>query len=197
MRTSSRIVETHSLEDHARLIREQVDRSLKDPQTRWLAAALAAGNYVWVNDPRTGEQVPAVRYHNRAYRVHPGSPVCGPRDFACEVVSIWNFLVLNTKYVADADGYDTYQDLRTTLETGAGDCDDASVAFCALLRAIGFKCAIRIISQDGRYWSHVYPIVMIPGRGWTALDITEKGKAPGWEFPHAKAVQDFPMGDAA
>lgn len=151
VRTSSRIVETNSLEDHARLIREQVDKSLKDPQTRWLAAALASGNYVWVKDPRTGEQVPAVRYHDRAYRVHPGQPVCGPRDFSCEVVSIWNFLVLNTKYTADADGYDTYQDLRTTLETGASDCFALDTPVIVRARATGCY-EIRTLQELRNTW---------------------------------------------
>lgn len=121
----SRVIETASIEDHARAIREMVDLSLADPETRKLAVKLASGGYDWVTDPRTGVSVPAVEYHGRYYRVSAtgaAPPVCPARDFNCEVRQVWNFIVLNTRYTGDADGYDDYQDLRTTLEAGGGDC---------------------------------------------------------------------------
>jgi transglutaminase-like putative cysteine protease len=91
-----------------------------------------------------------------------------------------------------------YQDLRTTLTTASADCDDFTIAFCALLRTVGFQCAARIISLNGTSWAHVYPLCYNPDRsGWIALDVTENGKLPGWEFSGARAVRDFPMGDSA
>lgn len=193
------IRDTSSIDDHAKLIRQQVEASLRDPDTRRLAAALVSGSYDWVTDPRGNRRVPVVPFHGRYYRVSADGrapKACHNRDFTCEIVAIWNFLVLNVRYTADADGYDAYQDLRTTLESASADCDDFTIAFCALLRSVGFECAARIISQDGRSWAHIYPLVHHPGQnGWIALDATEDNKKPGWEFPNARAVVDFPMGE--
>lgn len=199
MRLQGQVVETNSIEDHARLLRGKVDESLADPHTRHLAAKIVSSGYdAWVDDPRTGTRVPAIKYYDHWYRVTPGHlapPVCDARDRTCEITAIWNFMVLNVRYTGDVDGYDSYQDLRTTLMTHSADCDDATVAFAALLRAVGFQVRARIISQDGRYWSHVYPVVK-SGNTWVALDMTEKGKKPGWEFRRARTARDFDMGAA-
>lgn len=199
MRITQRVIETSSLEDHVEAIRQQVDASVMDPETRRLAVSLASGNFTWVSDPRFGgAQTPVVHYHGRFYPVAPPSgvpPTCNARDHTCEIVSIWNFVVLNLRYTADTDGFDTYQDLRTSLEAGGGDCDDYTIAFCALLRSLGYSCAARIISLDGRSWAHVYVLVQHPEQGWIALDATEEGKKPGWEFRGAKQQRDFAMGE--
>lgn len=195
----SRIEDTSSIEDHARLIQEQVEASLRDPQTRKLAASIVSGTYDWVRDPRTGVTVPAVKYHGRYYRAwydsHPPGP-CPPRDDVCALTALWNFMVMNVRYTPDVDGYDTYPDLRTMLESGAEDCDGFTVGFCALSRAAGYPCVARIISQDGKEWAHVYPLVQID-RGWIPVDATEDGKMLGWEYPRPAAIVDFDMGSAA
>jgi len=185
--------ETQSLADHARLIAQQVDASIMDPETRKLAVALASGTYGWVNLPDGRGRVvatPAVPYHNRVYRVVPKQ--CPARDDMCAVANVWNFLVLNVRYTGDIDQYDTYQDLRTTLESGGGDCDDFTIAFGALLRSLGFEVAQKIISIDGQYWAHVYPCVQV-GERWIALDATEDGKKMGWEFGRAKKAVAYPL----
>lgn len=195
----AKVSETYSIEDHARLIRQMIDKSVMDPECHRLARQIVSGTVDWIRDPRTGKAIPAVKFHNRWYRVSPnGEPpmICEQRNHTCEIIQIWNFLVLNVRYTGDADGYDVYSDLRTTLESGAGDCDDFSIAFCALLRCLGYACAIRIISQDGRSWAHVYPLVQHPQQGWVPLDATEKGKYPGWEFPAIAAKKDFLMSEA-
>jgi len=186
------------IEQHVQLMRRQVERSLADPSTRMLAAAIVSGNFDQGIDPRTGANVPVVPYHGRFYRGAKdwasAKQLCEMRDFMCEVNAIWNFVVMNIRYTGDQHGEDTYQTLRATLEAGAGDCDDMTIAFAALLKAVGFEEVIaRIISLDGRAWAHVYPLVLIPKRGWTALDATEKGKLPGWEFKGARAQRDFAL----
>jgi len=187
------IVETGSIEDHARLINQQIEASLRDPQTRMLALRLVSGRYDWVQEPRSGRTTPTVEYHDQHYRVKADPVLCQARDTYCEVVQVWNFVVLNIRYTGDTDGYDTYQDLKTTLEAGAGDCDDMAIAFCALLRSLGHRCAIRIISQDGEAWSHVYPLVEFAPGKWMPLDATEEGKTPGWEFAGIAAHRDYLM----
>ena len=190
-----------SIDELVGLIHQQVETSLEDPETRQLALSIANGSYDWVVDPRTGEPAPVVKYHGRYYPVAPGTDqpaaVCKPRDFKCEVTAIWTFLVLNNRYIADLDGADVYSDLRTTLESGGGDCDDMTVAFCSLLRGIGYECVARVISLRGNSWDHIYPIVKVPNHGWVALDATEDGKLPGWEFATPAKTKDFDMGIGA
>jgi hypothetical protein len=195
-----REVQTESIQDHANAIREMVEISMRDPETQKLAISLASGNLDWVDDPRTGRPAPVIMYYGRAYRVAiDGSrppAICQPRDALCEITQIWNFLGLNVRYVGDADGYDDYKDLKTTLESGGADCDDYCIAFAALLRSIGYRCYARIISLDGRSWAHVYPMVEDPKGRVIPLDLTEPSKPLGWQFGQSKAVVDFHLGDA-
>lgn len=187
------IHETRSLSDHARLIARQVDKSLMDPATRKLAVALASGTHGFVNLPDgQGRLVstPVLEYHGRVYRV--ASRQCKARDDVCVISNVWNFLVLNVRYTGDIDTYDTYQDLRTTLEAGGGDCDDFTIAFGALLRALGIRVVQKIISLDGNYWAHVYPVAEVNGKP-IPLDATEDGKRMGWEYPYAKTAVAFEL----
>ena len=186
------------IEDHVALMRRQVETSLKDPASRMLAAALVSGNFDQQPDPRTGQNVPVVPFHGRFYRAAvswaEAKKLCRMRDYRCEVTALWNFLVLNVRYTSDQDGEDTYQTLRATLEAGAGDCDDMTIALAVLLKSVGFSEVVaRIISLDGRSWAHVYPLVHIPRVGWVALDATEMGKPMGWEFKGAAAQRDFAL----
>lgn len=127
MRATAQHWETgDSLENHAALIRRQVEASLQDPQTRLLAAAITSGSFDDYRDPRTGQSVPVVPYHGRYYRGardwRAAGRLCGMRDELCEITQIWNFWVLNVRYAQDVAGEDTYAALRSTLEAGSGDC---------------------------------------------------------------------------
>lgn len=184
------------LEEHVALIRRQIQQSLADPATRSLAGAIVSGSFDSMVDPRSGVSVPVVPFYGRWFRGAPSwehaRDVCGMRDYACEVTAIWNFIVLNVRYTQDQDGEDTYQTLRATLEMGAGDCDDMTIAFAALLKAVGFEqMTAEIVSLNGDTWDHIYPRVKLPGGRWLALDATEKGKLPGWEFSWPAAKQSF------
>lgn len=186
------------IEQHVELIRRQVQVGLDDPASRMLAVAIVSGNFDQSVDPRTGASVPVVPFHGRFYRGakdwNAARQICRMRDFMCEVNAIWNFVVLNIRYTADQDGEDTYSALRATLEAGGEDCDGMTIAFATLLRAVGFEQVIcKIISLDGRAWAHIYPLVQVPGKGWVALDATEPGKLPGWEFRGAKATRAFAL----
>lgn len=74
------------------------------------------------------------------------------------------------------------------------NCDDLTIMFAALLKAVGFEEVVaRIVSVQGDTWDHIYPIVRLPTGRWIPLDVTEKGKLPGWEFTWVKAKQDFKL----
>jgi hypothetical protein len=179
-------------------MRAQVQKSLDDPATRNLAAAIVSGNFDNMRDPRSGEEVPVVPFYGRWYRGaeswDAARQVCGMRDYACEVTAIWNFIVLNVRYTQDQDGEDTYSSVRATLEQGAGDCDDLTILFAALLKAVGFENIVaRIASVAGKTWDHVWALCMLPNGSWIALDCTEPGNRPGWEAHGLAAVRDFAL----
>jgi hypothetical protein len=182
---------------HADLMRRQVLRSLDDPETRSLAVAITSGAYDARVDQRTGQSVPVVPFHGRLYRAAPNwsQQLCQMRDERCEIDAIWNFLVLNVRYLQDVRGQDTYATLRATLEVGGGDCDDFTICFGSLLGAIGYPVAASVISVRGGTWDHVYACVKTR-KGWVPLDPTETGKRPGWEFPRPAARENFMMTEA-
>jgi hypothetical protein len=188
----------NALEGHVRLIRGQITKSLDDAATRMLAAAIVAGNFDNVIDPRTGQGVPGIMFHGRWYRGAAdwaaARQLCAQRDYACELTAIWNFGVLNVRYTQDQDGEDTYQTVRATLEAGAGDCDDLTILFAALAKAVGFENIVaRIVSVHGATWDHIYPLVKLPRGGWIPMDATEQGKPLGWEYTRIAAKRDFAL----
>lgn len=113
------------LENHIELIRRQLRLSLQDPETRSLAVAITSSAFDRFDDPRFGP-VPGVPYHGRYYRGArdwaAARALCGMRDELCEITQLWNFWVLNVRYLQDVVDQDTYQTLRGTLESGGGDC---------------------------------------------------------------------------
>jgi len=80
-----------------------------------------------------------------------------------------------------------------------GDCDDFTMACCAILSQLGIKCEIVTIKADqpdpGR-WSHVYCCAQTE-KGPMVLD-TSHGDFPGWEAPYfyAKRTWDSRTGRA-
>lgn len=187
-----------NIAEHAALLKKQVQKGLDDPATRMLASAIVSGNFDNAVNPRTKREVPVVPFYGRWYHGaaswEAAKQVCTMRDYGCEVNAIWNFMVLNLRYTQDQSGEDTYATLRANLEAGAGDCDDFTVCFATLLKAVGFDDVIaRIISLRGDSWDHVYPVVLVPKRGWMALDATEAGAYPGWEFRSYHSKRDFAL----
>lgn len=71
------------------------------------------------------------------------------------------------------------------------DCDDGTILMDALLISIGFRAGAKTISEDGRVFGHVYPVVELPRyvagpRSIVPLDLTEYEAYPGWEPPKSQ-----------
>lgn len=186
---------TRNLDEHMRLIRRQVERSIRDPSTRQLAVKIVSGAFEWRRNPRTGQQAPYIKEWGR-YFFAPVQEVCPPRDEECEIVRIWDFTILNFRYVYDPDQIDLFATVKQSLDAGGGDCDDATILMGSLLRSIGFKVKARVIAtqENPGDWAHVYPIVGMPKDSpeeWLPLDMTVTGALPGWEYPDIASYQDF------
>lgn len=190
--------EADNIEDHMSLIKRQVDRSLKDPETRRLAVKIVGGNAdgVVVED---GQEIPIVNaWGIGLYLPAMGQADCPGKDAVCEIESIWNFVVANVRYVLDPDGYDLFCTVEKTLDAGAGDCDDMVICFGALLRALGFQNVFaRVVSTDGERFVHVYTMVGLPKSGrakkMISLDPTVKGAVPGWEYRKITHRMDYKL----
>jgi len=184
--------ETDSLPDHVSLIKRQLDRSVRDPETRKLAMRIVNG----VPDGHDGAGNPYVEAWGQRYRL-PHEQPCAMGSEACESQALWDFYVLNVRYTPDPTGYDFFATARYTLEAGGGDCDDAVIALGALHKVLGFgNLVARVISTSNVYWEHIYLLVGFPRRAgpvkrWVPLDPTVKGAVPGWQFKRPKKTQDF------
>ncbi len=185
-----------NLAEMVKLIREQVERGLADGEARQLAVRIVSGKFEQTRD-RNGNLVETVRGWGKNYLAPPGE-VCKSRDAECEIEKIWDFLVLNCRYVYDTLDRDVYATLRESLDAGGGDCDDGDIGFATLLGHLGFHVKARVISELGAPEEpvHTYPLVGLPKDNpskWVPLDMTVPGALPGWEYPDRAKVWDFDL----
>lgn len=79
-----------------------------------------------------------------------------------------------------------------------GDCDDFTMAGCALLLNLGLEAEIVIMAVDPAEpwrWSHVFPQAVLPCGRRFALDATPHAQYPGWIVPawRINKVQEFAL----
>jgi hypothetical protein len=187
---------TRNLDEHVGLIARQVDRSLHDGETRRLAVKIVSGTFDRTQGPG-GDPVMVVRAYGRNFLAPPGA-VCKSRDERCEIEKIWDFLVLNVRYVYDPADIDTFPTLKETLLMGGEDCDGLTIAFAALLKSIGFTVVGRVISvkENPDQPVHIYPMVGLSKdepRRWIPLDTTVEGSTPGWQYPGIAQHKDYAL----
>ena len=185
--------ESNSLDEHVALIARQVNRSLDDPETRRLAVKIVSGRPDGESKGRL-----TVDAWGKTFWM-PQVEACAPQNDECESTLLWNFVVLNVRYVLDPDGYDLFSTLKHTLLTGGGDCDDMVIALAALHRSLGWRSVrARVVSTKGSHWEHVYTMVGLPKANatptrWVALDPTVKGAKPGWEYGSSTHRVDYDL----
>ena len=83
--------------------------------------------------------------------------------------AIYNWIKQNIHYTREPDGMDIYLSPSRTIELGRGDCDEASSLFASLAGIVGVPVKLKVVTQDNRMWSHVYPIALTNGK-WTIWD---------------------------
>ena len=150
-------------------------------------------NLLW--SPKNGLQNPTMLAIAR--QVTRG---CAGRDAMCELRAIYKFVVENVRYTGDISQVDTFSAPLRTLQMGGEDCDGHAILNAALAMANGFKAKVRITSNRGITWDHIYCMVGMPkGRDakWIPLDTTlARSRVDvsrfGQEPPRAK-FQDFSM----
>ena len=186
---------TGNITEHVALIHKQVEKSLLDPELRQLVVKIVSGSFEWKANPRSGKQEPFIVAWGKSFVAPPELP-CEPRDAECELAKVWNFVVLNVRYVYDPVTIDTFATAKETLLAGGGDCDDLDIVFEAMLNLIGFSTKARVVSinSNPNEWVHVYPLAGLPKDSpseWVPLDSTVTGAEPGWEYPDIAKRKDF------
>lgn len=167
---TSKIYEIRRIEDRIHHIRAMIDKGYKDPQIIAYTRKLLSQR-----DPVTGEwKTPE-------------------KNWAAEVVTIFKHLRANVRYVHDPEGLDSYASVRRILEWRAGDCDDMVIALGAMLRSVGYRIMLVVVTTTvAPDWDHIYNQVLVD-RTWFALDAS-MARPPGWELPAqlVKAKRLFP-----
>jgi len=79
-----------------------------------------------------------------------------------------------------------------------GDCDDFTMAGCALLLNLGLEAEIVIMAVDPGQpwrWSHVFPQAVLPCGRRFPMDATPHAKYPGWVVPAGRInkVQEWAL----
>jgi hypothetical protein len=173
-----------------------VDKGLHDGESRQLAVKLVSGRFDTMTLP-DGKRRRIVTAWGKKF-IAPDGKVCATQDDACEIEKIWDFIVLNLRYVYDTVSIDVFSTLRESLVTGGADCDDMTIAFATLLGSIGFHVVARVISlpDDPKAWAHIYPMVGLPKDNpdkWLPLDASVKGATPGWEYSKPAMIMDYQL----
>lgn len=115
----------------------------------------------------------------RAWRAHPRvrelalqiTSGCPPRDWACEVRALQQWIKAHVRFVGDVHEIETLQTPDVTLDQAAGDCDDQCILLASMLQSIGHP--VRFVAVDfGQGFSHVYCETPI-GPSWFAVETTE------------------------
>ena len=74
--------------------------------------------------------------------------------------AIYNWIKQNIHYTRDQENLDIYTRPSMLIELGRGDCDDSAMLFSSLAGIVGIPIKLKIITQDKKVWSHVYPLAL-------------------------------------
>ena len=112
---------------------------------------------------------------------------CGGRDHVCEARAILEWAKREITYRHDPALMEYLQSPAwTAFVDGAGDCDDGSSLISAMALSVGLGTMFRAVAlnkANPKEFTHVYPMIKIPGRGWFAADFVPPTVQLGWEPP--------------
>jgi hypothetical protein len=122
---------------------------------------------------------------------------CPPRSDACELRSIFDFVVRNVRYTGDIAGKDTFSTPLRTLQYGGEDCDGHAVLAAVLAMENGFQTIFRITSNTGASWDHIFCMAGIPKHRPVELIALDTTLGPGrfGKEPRYVKKADFKVGD--
>jgi len=100
--------------------------------------------------------------------------------------SIYSWVSRNVAYISDPVGAEYVQDPLTTVNLGAGDCDDHAALVGALALAVGLPARLAVVGNDQNSFDHIFPELLVSG-SWVPCDTTSPyGYGQKFEFPSIK-----------
>lgn len=128
----------------------------------------------------------------RTYKASPdirrlAVAICGTingndKDYAIQLIRIFNYVQKNIGYIRDIYGVETIQSPLFTLQSKSGDCDDKSTLLATLLSCVGFPTRFFAMGFSPGVYCHVICEAKYNGQ-WISLDATEN-KPLGWRPPN-------------
>jgi transglutaminase-like putative cysteine protease len=97
------------------------------------------------------------------------------KNYEAELENVFQKLRRIVTYRRDPHQVEFIQSPWHTLRLGAGDCDDFSILIASAMGVIGARYRFVTLKADGSRpdeWSHIFPEVFVPSRGWVAADLT-------------------------
>jgi len=76
-----------------------------------------------------------------------------------KVKALYLWVKKNIKYRRDPKNLDIYVRPIMALKVKRLDCEDITALLGSLALSLGLPVKFKVISQDGRVWSHIYPII--------------------------------------
>lgn len=93
------------------------------------------------------------------------------KDYLAEGLAVGRWVEANVRYVRDVAGVEVVQTPAQTVESQAGDCDDACCLIGALLLALGHRVAFVTVAFASGEYSHVFCQFFDPRSGqWVVVD---------------------------
>lgn len=116
-----------------------------------------------------------------------------------EVSRIVSWIQTHVRFVRDPAGVEMFTAPAVLLREAKryqarGDCDDHVILASAMLEAIGLPTRYRVGGFGAQRWAHIWLQVLIPGRGWTSVELVKKPSPLGWEtsnFPEVLTMGEI------
>lgn len=109
------------------------------------------------------------------------------KDYAGEINAATAFVRDHIRYTRDITGMETLQTPETTLQNGAGDCDDKVILLASLLESTGHPTRSVAIGFEPGQFHHVF-LETLMGRNWIPLESTEN-----WQVGIGPEQQSIPI----
>lgn len=95
----------------------------------------------------------------------------GARTNMEKVERIANWVKANIRYQKEPKKLDIFVPPERLINIKAGDCEDFSVLLSSLAGVVGIPSKWKVISQNGKVWSHIYPLLKVDG-SYKPVDLT-------------------------
>ena len=182
---------TRNDDERIQLIRNLIFESIRDPLVLWVARSIVS------QCPSRDEGCEIEAIYNAVK--HGPLPIPISDESKKKVVKVVQAKGL--RFTEDTQLIDNYPSAGLTLEwmaqgANAEDCDGHSILVNSLLMALGYQIGLVIVSKDGKYYVHIFPVVGVPRlypSEWIPMDTTVPQANVGWWPPPSYGIKKMKL----